>query len=209
MLKIKLESEMGLKINTMDTHEFKELQIKGMVCRRCISVIKNELEKLGVEVLSLELGIALIRYPINKINIGSIREVLNKNEFELLTDEDAKEIEKIKLILIQIIDEMPIVMKVNLSQIIANKMGKEYTNLSKLFSKVENSTIEKYFIHLKIEKAKELIQNNQLNFTQIAYELGYSSVNYLSNQFKQTTGISMSDYKRQSLWDRKPLDRIL
>lgn len=200
---------MDPKSNIMDTYKLEELQIKGMVCRRCISVIKSEMEKLGAEVLTIELGKALIRFPINKINISSIKEVLNKNAFELLTDDDTKEIEKIKLVLIRIVDQMPIVMKVNLSQIIANKMGKEYTNLSKLFSRVENRTIEKYFILLKIEKSKELIQNDQLNFTQIAYELGYSSVNYLSNQFKQTTGISMSDYKKNSLWDRKPLDRIL
>lgn len=200
---------MGLKYNTMDTYKLKELRIKGMVCRRCISVIKNELEGLGAEVLTIELGTALIKYPENKVSTGSIKEALNNNEFELLTDEDAKEIEKIKLILVQIIDDMPIVMKVNLSQILANKMGKEYTSLSKLFSKVEDNTIEKYFIHLKIEKSKELIQNDQLNFTQIAYELGYSSVNYLSNQFKQTIGMSMSEYKKLSVWNRRSLDRIL
>jgi YesN/AraC family two-component response regulator len=200
---------MELKYKTMDTYKLKELHIKGMVCRRCISVIKNELEILGAEVLSIELGTALIKYSENKVSAGSIKEALNNNEFELLTDEDAKEIEKIKLILVQIIDDMPIVMKVNLSQILANKMGKEYTSLSKLFSKVEDNTIEKYFIHLKIEKSKELIQNDQLNFTQIAYELGYSSVNYLSNQFKQTIGMSMSEYKKLSVWNRRSLDRIL
>ena len=74
---------------------------------------------------------------------------------------------------------------------------------------MEGITIEKYFIQLKIEKAKEFIQYDQFNFTEVAYELGYSSVNYLSNQFKQATGMSMSTYKKLSNWGRKPLDKIL
>lgn len=193
----------------MNDYELTELHVKGMVCRTCISVVKNELEELGAEVLKIELGKVLIKYPVNKINNLLIEEALSKKDFGLLLDDDLKITEKIKLILIQIVDEMPIVMKVNLSQIIANVIGKEYTNLSKLFSKVEDSTIEKYFIQLKIEKSKELIQNGQLNFTQIAYELGYSSVNYLSNQFKQIAGMSMSDYKKLSVWDRRSLDKIL
>ena len=192
----------------MNDYELTELHVKGMVCRTCISVVKNELEGLGAEVLKIELGKVLIKYPVNKINNLLIEEALSKKDFGLLLDDDLKITEKIKLILIQIVDEMPIVMKVNLSQIIANVIGKEYTNLSKLFSKVEDSTIEKYFIQLKIEKSKELIQNGQLNFTQIAYELGYSSVNYLSNQFKQIVGRSMSEYKKLSVWDRKSLDKI-
>ena len=152
----------------MNDYELTELHVKGMVCRTCISVVKNELEGLGAEVLKIELGKVLIKYPVNKINNLLIEEALSKKDFGLLLDDDLKITEKIKLILIQIVDEMPIVMKVNLSQIIANVIGREYTNLSKLFSKVEDSTIEKYFIQLKIEKSKELIQNGQLNFTQIA-----------------------------------------
>ncbi len=189
--------------------EIKELHIKGMVCRRCISVVSNELQNLGAEVLSIELGKALIKFPKQKISYTSIQEALNKNEFELLTDEESQIIEGIKILIIQLVDDLPIIMKLNLSQIIANKVGKEYTYLSKLFSKVEGVTIEKYFIQLKIEKAKELIQDNELNFTEIAYELGYSSVNYLSNQFKHSTGMNMSDYKKLSHWNRKSIDKIV
>jgi AraC family transcriptional regulator len=190
-------------------HELMEFQIKGMVCPRCLSTVKNELRNLGAEVLELELGKAVIRYPKNSINVQSIESALKRNGFELLTNDESKIIEKIKIVLIGIISETPIVLKVNLSETIVDNLGKDYTFLSKLFSNIEGITIEKYFIQLKIEKAKELIQYDQLNFTEIAYELGYSSVNYLSNQFKQITGMSMSEHKKLSLWNRKSLDKIL
>ncbi|HHC78914.1 MAG TPA: helix-turn-helix domain-containing protein [Flavobacteriia bacterium] len=189
--------------------ETKEIHIKGMVCRRCIRVVTNELESLGAEIIAIELGKAVIKYPKDKITKESIRELLQKNDFDLLTGDETKIIEQIKILMVQMTDDLPILMKLNLSQIIANKIGKEYTYLSKLFSKVEGLTIEKYFIQLKIEKAKELIQDNQLNFTEIAYELGYSSVNYLSNQFKHSTGMNMSDYKKLSKWNRKSIDKIV
>ena len=189
--------------------ETKELHIKGMVCRRCIRVVTNELQNLGAEVISIELGKAIVKYPEQTLDKESIREMLLKNDFDLLTDEESKVIEQIKILMVQMTDDLPILMKLNLSQIIANKIGKEYTYLSKLFSKVEGLTIEKYFIQLKIEKAKELIQDNELNFTEIAYELGYSSVNYLSNQFKNATGMNMSEYKKLSEWNRKSIDKIV
>ena len=189
--------------------EIKELQIKGMVCRRCLSTVRNELENLGAEILELELGKAIIKFPENTVKMQDVERALNKNDFELLTDDESKIIEKIKLILNDLVDHTPLVMKMNLSEKLVGSLNKDYTYLSKLFSNMEGITIEKYFILLKIEKAKEFIQYDQLNFTEVAYELGYSSVNYLSNQFKQTTGMSMSAYKKLSNWDRKPLDKIV
>ena len=190
-------------------YEIKELQIKGMVCRRCLSTVRRELENLGAEIVELELGKAIIKYQENTLKMQDVENALNRNEFELLTNDESKTIEKIKLILIGMVDNTPLIMKVNLSEKLVDSLNKDYTFLSKLFSKMEGITIEKYFIHLKIEKAKEFIQYDQLNFTEVAYELGYSSVNYLSNQFKQATGMSMSAYKKLSDWDRKPLDKIL
>jgi len=190
-------------------YDVKVIQIKGMVCLRCLSTVRNELEHLGVEVLELELGKARIKYPENSVKMQDVERVLNKNDFELLKDDQSKTIEKIKLILINMVDNTPLVLKMNLSEKLVSNLNKDYTYLSKLFSKIEGITLEKYFIQLKIEKAKEFIQYDQLNFTEIAYELGYSSVNYLSNQFKHSTGMSMSAYKKLSDWDRKPLDKIL
>lgn len=189
--------------------EIKELKIKGMVCLRCVSTVRHELENLGINVVDIELGKAIINYSKNKIKIQDIELALKRNGFELLTTNETKTIEAIKLILIGIIDDTPIVLKVNLSEKLETSLNRDYTYLSKLFSKISGITIEKYFIQLKIEKSKEFIQYNQLNFTEIAYELGYSSVNYLSNQFKQITGMSMSDYKNLSDLGRKPLDKIL
>ncbi|WP_456377011.1 AraC family transcriptional regulator [Lutibacter sp.] len=189
--------------------EIKELKIKGMVCPRCISTVRQELENLGVKIVDIELGRVIINCAKNKIKIQDIELVLKRSGFELLTTHETKTIEAIKLILIGIIDNTPIVLKVNLSEKLETSLNRDYTYLSKLFSKVSGITIEKYFIQLKIEKSKEFIQYNQLNFTEISYELGYSSVNYLSNQFKQITGMSMSDYKNLSNWGRTPLNKIL
>jgi len=193
----------------LETSNLKEIHIKGMVCDRCISVVKTELEDLGAQIIELKLGKAIIKYPKHKITLQSIEKALIKHNFELIIDEDTKTIEAIKTILVEIISNLPIEMATNLSVILANKLEKDYTYLSKLFSNKLEITIEKYFILLKIEKTKELIQAGQLNFTQISYDLGYSSVNYLSKQFKQITGMSMSDYKKLSVWNRKSLDKIV
>ncbi len=180
-----------------------------MVCDRCISVVKTELENLGAQVVEIKLGKAIIKYPKHKITLQKIENALIKHDFELIIDEDTKTIEAIKIILVEIISELPIEMSTNLSATLASKLGRDYTHLSKLFSRQLEITIEKYFILLRIEKTKELIQSRELNFTQISYDLGYSSVNYLSNQFKQITGMSMSEYKKLSDWNRKPLNKIL
>ncbi|MCF6181175.1 helix-turn-helix domain-containing protein [Lutibacter sp.] len=193
----------------MKTLNLIELRIKGMVCDRCISTVKTELENLGATVVELKLGKAIIKYPKHKITLQSIENTLIKHNFELIVDDDTKIIEAIKAVLVEIISNLPIEMTTNLSATLANKLQKDYTYLSKLFSNTLEITIEKYFILLKIEKTKELIQTGQLNFTQISYDLGYSSVNYLSNQFKQITGMSMSTYKKLSNWNRKSLDKIL
>ncbi|MFK5879351.1 MAG: AraC family transcriptional regulator [Flavobacteriaceae bacterium] len=187
----------------------KELKIKGMVCPRCLSTVRDQLQNLGATVLNLKLGTVIIEFQENSISDDLIKRTLKLSGFELLTDDESKIIENIKLVLRQIVDDTPIVLKENLSRRLVLNFDKDYTFLSKLFSRVEEVTIEKYFIQLKIEKAKELIQYDQLNFTEIAYELGYSSVNYLSNQFKTATGMNMRDYKKASDWDRKPLNKIL
>jgi len=193
----------------MVSHKLKELRIKGMVCNRCISVVTEELNKLGAIILEIKLGRVLIRYPELKISLQDIEKSLEKHDFELIIDEETKIIEAIKAILVEIVSDLPIKMITNLSTVLVEDIHKDYTYLSKLFSAKLGITIEKYFIHLKIEKAKELIESGQLNFTEISYDLGYSSVNYLSSQFKQITGMRMGEYKKLSHWDRRGLDKIL
>ncbi len=193
----------------MVSQKLKELRIKGMVCNRCINVVTEELDKLGATILEIKLGKALIKYPEFKISLQDFERVLKRHDFELIIDEDTKIVEAIKALLVELISNLPIKMTTNLSTILSKDLHKDYTYLSKLFSSNLGVTIEKYFIHLKIEKAKELIETGELNFTEISYDLGYSSVNYLSSQFKQITGMRMGEYKKLSHWDRKSLDKIL
>jgi len=193
----------------MVSQKLRELSIKGMVCNRCISVVSDEFEKLGVDILEIKLGKVIVKYPKLKVSLNDIEKALKKHDFELIIDEDSKTVETVKSILVALISDLPIKMTTNLSTTLAQKLNKDYTYLSKLFSAKLGVTIEKYFIRLKIEKAKELIQNKELNFTQISYDLDYSSVNYLSNQFKNTTGMSMSAYKKLLHLERKSLDKIL
>ena len=118
-------------------------------------------------------------------------------------------VEKIKIALISLVTNVPINIKEKTSDYLANLLHREYKVLSKMFSKKENITIEKYFIKLKIEKVKELIQLRQLTFSDIAYMLDYSSINHLSRQFKEIMGISMTDYKNSEEWQRDFLDEII
>jgi AraC-like DNA-binding protein len=186
--------------------EIQDLHIKGMVCRRCIKVITDELEKSGVEVLSIELGKAKVKYPKGLITNSMIKSILQNNDFELLNDEETQIIERIKIIIIQLVDNLPIVLNQKLSEFVSSQIGKDYTYLSKLFSKVEGKTIEKYFIKIKIEKVKELLVYDELSLSQISYELNYSSPQHLSKQFKKITGLTPTEFKIYG--KRKKIDLI-
>ncbi|WP_339667288.1 AraC family transcriptional regulator [Maribacter arcticus] len=185
--------------------------IKNMVCRRCLKVIKQELEQIDVEVISLELGKLTVRSikNIDKEIDDKVIRVLHLNGFEIAKNEEEMLVEEVKIILIEIIKELPIHMKKKTSEYLASMLHRDYKILSKLFSKNENTTIEKYFIKLKIEKVKELIQLQQYSFSDIAYLLDYSSVNHLSRQFKNITGTSMTDYKNAEDWERSFYDEII
>lgn len=182
-----------------------------MVCRRCLKVIKQELEQIDVEVISLELGKLTVRSikNINKEIDDKVILVLHSNGFEIAKNEEEMLVEEVKIILIEIIKELPMHMKKKTSEYLASMLHRDYKILSKLFSKNENTTIEKYFIKLKIEKVKELIQLQQYSFSDIAYLLDYSSVNHLSRQFKNITGTSMTDYKNAEDWERSFYDEII
>lgn len=189
----------------------REYWIKNMVCKRCVKVIKQELGEVGVIVLSLELG-KLVVQTSQDTDIETeekVTKVLHCNEFEIAKSEEEILVERIKIILIELITELPIIMKKNTSDHLATLLHRDYKILSKVFSKNENTTIERYFIKLKVEKVKELIQLQQHTFSDIAYLLDYSSVNHLSRQFKNRTGMSMTDYKNSQIWNRDFLDEII
>lgn len=188
-----------------------EFWIKNMVCNRCIKVIKQELQELGITVLYLELGRLLVEAPDKtpeEINI-EVNKVLDNNDFEIAKSEEEMLVERIKIILIDQLKELPLIIKTKTSELLASKLHRDYKTLSKLFSANERTTIEKYFIKLKIEKVKELIQLKQHSFSDIGYILDYSSVNHLSRQFKEITGMSMTDYKHTEDWKRHCYDEIM
>jgi AraC-like DNA-binding protein len=182
-----------------------------MVCRRCLKVIKQELEAIEVIVLSLELGKLTVHIDADtdKYIDKKIASILQANGFEIAKSEEEMLVERIKITLIELISELPININQNTSEHLATLLYRDYKVLSKIFSKNENTTIEKYFIKLKIEKVKELIQMQQQTFSDIAYQLDYSSVNHLSRQFKNNVGMSMTDYKNSPIWERNFVDEII
>ena len=185
------------------------LHIKNMVCNRCIKVVKEELEEIDLNVKDIKLGEVVVE-SAKQIDLEKVKEVLEKNGFELLEDKNVKLIDRIKTIIIELIhhNKKSEALKENYSEYISKEIGKDYSYISHLFSSVENITIEKYIIHQKIEKVKELLVYGELTLGEISYQLGYSSVGHLSSQFKQVTGMSPSDFKKMKSKDRTPLDEV-
>lgn len=176
-----------------------------MVCNRCKSTVLRELDALGYDLDSLELGQVVLNTS-TPIEYSKLKEVLTKHGFEIIQEETEVLIEEIKIALIKKIENQD---NANLSAFLTKRFNKSYSALSKLFSKTEGVTIEKYEINLKIEKVKELIQLGQLNFSQIAYSLDYNNSSHLARQFKNITGMSMTVFKNLQKWDRKSIDQIV
>ncbi len=188
----------------------KTIYIKNMVCGRCIKVVNDELIKLGLNVQNVELGEATIITENNSFDTDKIRSVLESNGFELLDDKQRKVVEKIKTIIIGKIQSSSNgeLEKFNFSKYLSENLNISYQYLSHLFSSMEDTTIEKYIIHQKIEKVKELLVYDELTLSEMSFQLGYSSVQHLSSQFKKTTGFTPSHYKNLKSKKRIPLDKV-
>ncbi len=184
------------------------LHIKNMVCPRCITVVHDTLEKLGYAVQKVQLGKAVVnRSP--DIFKESINQALQKHGFELIEGKNQRLVEQIKALLIGYVQRLEESNEVpKLSDYLSNQLHQNYSSLSSSFSQSEEITLEKYLIHLKIERVKELLSYNELTLSEIAYKLNYSSTAHLSGQFKQVAGMSPSDYKKASDFFRKPLDGV-
>ena len=189
----------------------KTLHIKNMVCNRCIKVVREELEKQDYKVEKIELGEAVITSDKKKFQLDNIKKSLEDNGFELIDSRNASIIERVKILIIKLIhhNSKETQSDINIHDEIVKEAGLSYQYVSSLFSSMEGITIEKYIIHQKIEKVKELIVYDELTLSEIAYRLGYSSVQHLSNQFKKVTGLSPSYFKRLKSKKRKPLDKIV
>lgn len=173
-----------------------KLYIKYMVSLRCIMMVKEELKKLGLHYVIVELGMVDIMEDLSKDQHDQLKTNLLKSGLELLDDKKSILIERIKAVIIEMIhyaDELP---KVNYSDYISEKLHYDYTHLANVFSEVKGITIQQFIINHKIEKVKELLLYDELNLTEISYKLHYSSVAHLSNQFKKVTGLSPSFFKQ-------------
>ena len=167
-----------------------------MVCGRCKMVVKAEFEKLGLQTVSVDLGEVELQNTITEDQKEELLNHLQALGFDLIDDKKSKTIEKIKMLIIDLVHHKNNELKTNLSDYLAENLNQDYNSLSNLFSEVENTTIEKYFISQKIEKVKELIIYNELSLSEIADILNYSNVAHLSNQFKKVTGFTPTYFKQ-------------
>ncbi len=188
------------------------LYIKNMVCNRCVMVVKQELESQGLHPEKVSLGeVILSEDSLSKDQLDQLDKSLLRLGFERIDDRKARLIEAIKNKVIQTIHHSGrLDLKFNWSTVLSEELHYEYNYLSNLFSSVEGITLEQYIIRQKIEKVKELLFYDELNLSQIASRLGYSSVAHLSAQFKKVTGLTPSEMKksRDIEHNRKPLDSL-
>lgn len=183
-----------------------KLSVKNMVCDRCVLVVHDELTKLNYNDIDVRLGEVDFNTNLNEEEIAKIDKHLRDFGFEVLVDKKHKLVNQIKVFIIGFINEKSYLIHDNLSDVIKGVFNQDYSSLSNIFSEIESVTIEKYYIKQKIEKAKELIVYDELNFSEIAMDLGYSSNAHFSSQFKKITGVSPSSFKTNA--KRKSLDQV-
>ncbi len=185
-----------------------KLYIRNMVCNRCIAVVKSEFDTLGYSTANVTMGEVDLPAKISSEALKEISSKLTPHGFELIDDKKSKLIEKIKTVVISQVHNGEDKPKQNYSDLIAQKLNKDYSYLSNLFSEIEGITIEHYIILQKIERVKELLVYDELSLNEIADEMGYSSASHLSNQFKKVTGLTPSYFKTVKDKKRLSLDHV-
>ena len=185
------------------------IHIKNMICQCCIRVIRDDFEAAGIRVDEISLGKATINYDELHTTYEDIRNVLLDLGSDLIETRDSRLVNEIKMAVIELIHHMNNVDSVvRKSEYLVEKTGLSYSYLSRIFSSQENITLEKFIILNKIERIKELIDQEELTLSEIAYIMDYSSVQYLSNQFKQMTGMTVSEYKESDRSSKKSVDQL-
>jgi AraC family transcriptional regulator len=185
------------------------LYIKNMVCDRCKMAVNQALLTSGYHPLEVELGVAKLEEDVPKEQQQRIiAPKLKALGFELLDDKRQQTIERIKAAIIRLVHYRDNNSTLNLSGYLQHELLQDYSSLSKLFSEVTSKTIERYYIEQRIERVKELITYDEMSLTQIALQMNYSSTAYLSNQFKQITGMTPSEFKRLQGKGRRAIDKI-
>ncbi len=185
-----------------------KLYIKYMVSLRCKMMVKEELKRLGLKFTYVELGVTEISGSITEAQREILKVNLLKSGLELLDDKRSILIEKIKNVIIEMIHYSEEIPKTNYSDYISEKLGYDYTYLSNIFSEVKGITIQQYIIIHKIERVKELLLYDEFTLTEISYQMHYSSVAHLSNQFKKVTGLSPSFYKQLQQKRKENLENL-
>ena len=185
-----------------------KLYIKNMVCNRCITAVERVFKDLNLEINTVSLGEVETAEDLNSTELRKLDESLRESGFEILEDSAQQLIEKVKNEIILLVDGLDIPEDFILSKWISEKLHRDYSAVSKLFSQNENVTLEQYFILQKIEKVKELLLYDEFSLTEISGQLGYKSVQHLSSQFKNITGFTPSGFKKLKVKNRIPLDKI-
>jgi len=173
-----------------------QLYIKNMVCSRCKMVVKSELEKFGLHPVAVALGAVEIAEDIDELQKHDLNQRLRSFGFELIDGKKGRLVEKIKNLVVELVYEQNNQAKVNLSELIAQKLQLDYSYISHIFTEEAGLSIEQYYIIQKIEKVKELITYHEYSLSEIANQLNYSSVSHLSKQFKKVTGLTASHYRQ-------------
>jgi AraC family transcriptional regulator len=188
----------------MGTH----LVIKNMVCPRCITSVEHLLQKNELAYHHVRLGeVELVKQPTVD-QLQKLASDLQETGFELLDDQKTRLIEKVKNLLIQKVQSGDIEEHFSISRFLTAHLYKDYSGISRLFPEVEGITVEQFFILQKIEKTKEWLIYNEQSLSQIALNLGYSSTQHLSSQFKKLTGMTPSQFKQLGVVHRKPIDGV-
>lgn len=184
------------------------LHIRNMVCPRCIMAVQSVLDRLGIQAVSVQLGQVTLASPLHGETLQQLKDELSALGFELLSDHREQIAEQIKNEIVKLVHYSGDGLKVNLSDYLSGVMNSDYSRLSKIFSEVTGSTIEKYFIAQKTERVKELLGYGELTLSQIADIMNYSSTAHLSAQFKAVTGITPTEFRRSGAQGRQPLDKV-
>lgn len=185
-----------------------DILIKNMVCPRCIMAVEKVFKDSDIPFQKVQLGKVTTKTPVSKEQESVLEAALLPLGFELLKGKEVQTVERIKNSLHSLLEMEEIPSSLNLSDHIKEAVPEDYSRLSHLFSTLEGITIERYFISLKLEKTKELLFNRELQLSEIAWKLGYSSVQHLSNQFKKIVGMTPSAYKKMKDKPRESLDGI-
>lgn len=184
------------------------IYVGNMLSDCCIRLIRLELARGGIEVEEARLGEIVVRFDPDKHSLADTEKILNEAGFPVLLDREQRIVMQIKQAVIDLVYYSTYNAMVRNSDYLVERFDMSYPYMSQLFSKVENITLEKFIIHHKIERVKQLLQEGNLTLSEIAFMMGYSSVQYLSTQFKNVTGISVSDFRKDPAQYRLSIEKV-